>query len=145
MLKPSLMVLAIRAAQSTRDRRTAEGWVHFCITAAEEAFASVMENPPRVIRKDTAAEYLNKILREKREPEEVEYYEGDKLREVATTAAANAFRNNMPHVTGRRNAQAYIACVAAGVQRHYIAGGEARSLLYTAQLALTAARPSRAR
>jgi hypothetical protein len=75
----------------------------------------------------------------------MEKVKGPELDKLAQAAAAIAFRACMPHVTGRRNTQAYIACVAAGVQLKYITGTEARSLLYTAQLALAAARSSRAK
>ncbi len=53
-------------------------------------------------------------------------------------AASEAFKRCMPQLTGRRRAQAFIACVAVGAQRKYLNKGEASSLLYTAQLALSA-------
>jgi hypothetical protein len=145
----SLMRLAIWAVQEPSDRKTAESWVHFCLEAANEAYATVMENPPFITRENSAYEWLEELKRrEKGEQErdiERERASGDELKQEAHGAATIAFRACMPHVTGRRNAQAYIACVAAGVQRRYITGADARALLYTAQLALSAARPSRAR
>ena len=143
MQKPSLMLLAVHAVQEPRDRRTAEAWVYFCLKAADEAFSTAMENPPYVERENTAYEWLEELTG--RKTIERERKKGKELEASAHTAAAIAFRACMPHLTGRSKAQAYIACVAAGVQRRYICGAEARAMMYTAQLALSAARPSRAR
>jgi hypothetical protein len=144
MMRQSLTLLAIYAMQEPQDRRTAEAWVRFCIRAAEEAHAAVIENPPEAkigsVGKFMLADSLRRGI-----PVPTERLDGDKLDAVAREAAKVAFRACMPLVTGRRNTQAYIACVAAGVQLKYIEAVEARSLLYTAQLALTAARSSRAK
>ena len=152
--RTSLMRLAIAAAQAPHERTTAESWVMFCLKAADEAYAVVMENPPDDdprggSRAGSAYRYLEELKRELKGEEYVEpkreKLQGKELIEVAHGAAAEAFRACMPHVTGRLKAQAYIACVAAGVQRRYINGAEARALLYTSQLALSAARKSRAK
>lgn len=152
--RTSLMRLAIAAAQEPRTRATAESWVMFCLKAADEAYAVVMENPPDDDPREgspagNAYRYLEELKRELKgeeyvEPEK-EKMQGKKLIEAAHEAAAEAFRACMPHVTGRLKSQAYIACVAAGVQRRYINGTEARAMLYTSQLALSAARKSRAK
>jgi hypothetical protein len=63
---------------------------------------------------------------------------GEELIEAAEAAARLGFLGAMPRLTKRSNAQASIACVAVGVQRRYITGSEARTMLYTAQLALGA-------
>lgn len=143
MQKPSLMLLAVHAVQEPRDRRTAEAWVYFCLGAADEAYAAAMENPPYATGKNHAYELLEELKGNKQI--ERQRISGKELEESAHTAAAIAFRACMPHLTGRSKAQAYIACVAAGVQRRYITGAEARAMMYTAQLALSAARRSRAR
>lgn len=135
--------LAIQAMQSAKAPNNAESWVQFCIKAAAEAYAVVVDDPPLVVP-GSATKLVNKFHRQLGEPEEVEYESGASLHATAHAAATVAFRACMPHVTGRRNAQAFIACCAAGVQLHYIGGAEARSLLYTAQLALAASRSSRA-
>ncbi len=44
----------------------------------------------------------------------------------------------MPRLTGRKATQGYIACIAFGLQHGYFTGAEAKALLYSAQLALSA-------
>lgn len=44
----------------------------------------------------------------------------------------------MPMLTGRRRAQAYIACIAAGAQLGYIKADDAKTMFYAEQLALQA-------
>ena len=80
------------------------------------------------------------FLNETREPGEPEVSLGPPGHRTPAMidAGATAFRACMPKVTGRRNTQAYIACVAVGVQRRYLSGSESKALLYTAQLALAA-------
>jgi len=132
-----------RAIFATADDGPAssEEWVMYCLKAAAEAEAAVREAPrqmgsaERLLRElspeDDFAE-LNKVIADQREEE---------IREAGEVA----FRSCMPKLTGRRNTQAYIACVAAGVQKRYFSGSEAKALLYTAQLALTAHPSRRAR
>jgi hypothetical protein len=120
-----------------------EEWVMFCLDAADEAESSVRESPPAQAAEGTLA----RLLRETAEPGDPEYgrppgHDHAAVEEAARTAGAVAFRACMPKLTGRRCTQAYIACVAVGVQRNYFTGGEAKALLYTAQLALSA-HPSR--
>ncbi len=117
-----------------------ESWVHFCITAAEEAHAAVLQNPPLALDDRGEGERLiDEVLSHRTgEAYRPEPITGSALLAAANAAAATAFRCCMPKVTGRRNTQAYIACIAAGVARGYIAGKDARPLLYTAQLALQA-------
>lgn len=57
------------------------------------------------------------------------------------TSPAEAFLGAMPPLTNRLNTKAFIACLAAGLQRKYISAAEVKSLMYTAQLALMAHRP----
>jgi hypothetical protein len=121
---------------------TSEEWVLFCLKAADEAEATVRENPPR-----QSVGSAQKLLYDLAEPGDPEYGVDPELsasasREAELEAGAAAFRCCMPRLTGRRNTQAYIACVAAGLQRAYFTGSEAKALLYTAQLALSA-HPSR--
>jgi hypothetical protein len=125
------------------DPNSPESWVRFCIRAAAEAYEAVIENPPVYVsdRMPGPAELmLGKWAAEgkigKREPPAL--LTGKPLIAAAHAAAAVAFQCCMPKVTGRRQTQAYIACIAVGVQRQYIAGKDAKSLLYTAQLALQA-------
>jgi hypothetical protein len=124
---------AIYASQAAP--MTPEEWVLFCLNAADEAEASVRESPPA--RGMGSAE---KLLRELC-PEEswaLDAPDHAAVKEAAQEAGAAAFRACMPKLTGRRTTQAYIACVAAAVQRSYFTGSEAKALLYTAQLALSA-------
>ncbi len=122
---------------ATSEPRTPEEWVHLCITAADEAESAVADAPPDP---EDGSTMLVDFLNETRE-------EGDPIFEVAgrgrrtaamIDAGATAFRACMPKVTGRRNVQAYIACIAVGLQRKYVTGTESKALLYTAQLALAA-------
>ena len=113
-----------------------EEWVHLCITAADEAEASVNESPPAHVEGSAS-----RILRETTGPEDDEWepiLDFRAVREAARQAGAAAFRACMPRITGRRNTQAYVACVAAGLGRQYFSGPEARAALYVAQLALSA-------
>lgn len=63
---------------------------------------------------------------------------GEELIQAAEQAARIGYLGAMPRLTKRSNAQASIACIAVGVQQHYISAVEARAMLYTAQLALGA-------
>lgn len=174
----------IRAqAVSKAEADSPEAWVHFCTTAADEAYAAVLESPPVVQRElGSAQKMLLKLDRmeddanaprlwatlpdDERDraersgwtqagwdasqggllrgvkvgPVDAEYVQlhGAELSQAAHHAALVAFRACMPKLTGRRTTQAYIACVATGVQRGYFTGSESKALLYTAQLALSA-------
>ena len=127
---------AIYAA--TSPPMTVDEWVIFCSSAADEAEATVREAPPPT--KESSARRLLRELSEPGDPEFDEAPEIDEaaLRDAMREAGATAFRSCMPKLTGRRNTQAYIACVAVGVQRGYFNGSEAKALLYTTQLALSA-------
>jgi hypothetical protein len=115
---------------------SAEEWVIFCCTAADEAEATVRESPSP--REMGSAERLLRNLSPGEEFPELDRHNTRAEAEGIREAGAAAFRACMPKLTGRRMTQAYIACVAAGVQRHYFNGSEAKALLYTAQLALSA-------
>lgn len=111
-----------------------EEWVVFCLSAADEAEQSVRDSPPARTM-GSAEKMLRKLAPETFEEEDEE---NEATAEAVRQAGAAAFRACMPKITGRRNTQAYIACVAAGLQRSYFTGSEAKALLYTAQLALSA-------
>jgi len=124
------------------DPNSPESWVRFCVRAAEEAYEAVIENPPIAVSdriRGPAEKMLEKWARDSGKPEPPpELMTGKALIAAAHAAAAVAFMCCMPKVTGRRQTKAYIACIAVGVQRQYIAGKDAKPLLYTAQLALQA-------
>lgn len=126
------------------EPRTAEGWIHLCVTAADEAEAAAAELPdPNV---GEGHKMLIGFLNDDREPDEPEYVATTGRRTQAMLdAGAAAFSACMPKITGRRNAQAYIACVAVGLQRRYFTGADAKAMLYTVQLALSAHPSRRAR
>lgn len=164
----------IRAAAATfkGSGETIENWVQFCIKAADEAHAEVLENPPTVTIASTHDPLMEGLLKmgdlmseedhakhgatithnaeEYAESGSISGYEGraivgrtrpmdgEDLIAAANTAAAMAFRCCMPQLTGRRRAQAYFACAAAGLQRGYFKGAEAKAMLHSAQLALNA-------
>lgn len=53
-------------------------------------------------------------------------------------AASEAFVNAMPSLDNISNVRAFIACVAHGLKRGFLAAPQSRLLLYTAQLQLAA-------
>jgi len=59
---------------------------------------------------------------------------------VQHEAASEAYVGSLPEIDNIFAVRAFIAAVAAGVKRGYIAGPQARLLLYTAQLQLSAMR-----
>ena len=129
-----------------------EDAVFFCVTAAEEAFESVLHDPPaRVGREGRNVNAAEKLLRElsgkvySDEAERAELLAGDELLVAAKVAAAMAFRCCMPQLVNRQSVQCFIACVAAGMLHGYILGKEANALLFAAQGALSAMPKPRAR
>ncbi len=126
---------AIGIAQTKETPDSPEAWVDFCLSAAREAHQAAMESPPRVTLGPVATLLLEIAEEEIDRDPPIDH----KAAEAgAHNAARIAYRCCMPKLTGRRMTQAYIACVAAGVQYAYFSGAEATSLLYTAQLALAA-------
>ena len=151
----------IQAAIDDSIRETTESWVQFCVKAADEAYATIMEHPPKIISKSKADPLMLGLLRmgdvmshedHAKYGAEIthnadDYAAGKRhskrmddsdVKVAANAAAAMAFRCCMPQLTGRRRAQAYFACVAAGLQRGYFPGPEAKAMLHSAQLALNA-------
>jgi hypothetical protein len=59
---------------------------------------------------------------------------------VQMEAASDAYVSALPDLDNIYSVRSFIAAVAAGVKRGYIAGPQARLLLYTAQLQLSAMR-----
>jgi len=82
-----------------------------------------------------AVNFASKAAEEARR-EVLDSTEGD--RKQANIAASEAFKNNLPELSHIINVRLFIAVVAAGVKRGYIAAPDARLLLYTAQLQLAA-------
>jgi hypothetical protein len=110
----------------------------FCLKAGAEA-ANAVREAPRVM--GSAEKLLHELSPGEEFPELAAAIARNREAD-AREAAGAAFRSCMPKITGRRSTQAYIACIAAGVQHDYLTGAEAKALLYTAQLALSA-HPSR--
>jgi hypothetical protein len=113
-----------------------ETYVIGCLSAAAEAYAATIEQPPER-RGSTAmrALYQRASMGERLD-------DARAIEEAAQEAASQAFRAAMPTITNRRMAQAYIACACAGLAAKYLTGQDARAMLYGAQLAL-AAHPQR--
>jgi hypothetical protein len=139
------ITFAIQAGGSEHPE-SPESWVHFCVTAAEEAEDTISEADGVDLPSPTILK-LDRMMDKTKWPDIPQFAnseEYERWRAVqrpavnAKEAAAMAYKLCMPKLTGRRATQAYIACVAAGVQRGYFSGIEAKSLLYTAQLALSA-------
>lgn len=117
-------------------------WVDKCLAAARAAAEAVERNRPvrRPIIQEGADEFrpfderaaMEAIQRLSNEP--VEY-------QSPAEAASAAFLCAMPPLVDRAHTTAYIACVAAGLGHRYINALEAKSLMYSAQLALAAHRP----
>jgi hypothetical protein len=138
--------VSIGKMQRGRELETPEAWVHFCCTAAEEAYQAAMDDPiltPELHldvmqqgKGESTPAFLLRTL--EKEPKPFEQLDVAAMEAAAHEAAGVAFRMCMPRLVGRRTTQAFIACVAVGVQRGYILGRDAKSLLYTAQLALSA-------
>jgi hypothetical protein len=139
--------IAVSISASSGKPDSPATWVGFCIKAAEEAKAAVLNDPPYYpnnrerAKAMFAASLPAGVMQIFKDPAPVAM-SGDDLTAAAWSAATAAFRCCMPQLTGRRAVQAYIACIAAGVQYKFLSGGDARALLYNAQLAL-AAFPSR--
>lgn len=57
---------------------------------------------------------------------------------VQDAAAAEAYLNNLPTLDTVSSIRTYVACIAHGVKRGYLAAPQARLLLHAAQLALAA-------
>jgi len=53
-------------------------------------------------------------------------------------AAQAAWQACLPELTGRGEVRAYIACIAWGLHARILSADEAKTMLYTAQLALAA-------
>ena len=117
-----------------------EAWIHFCVTAAEEAAAEVLRNPPLdTTPKGTAEQMYDTFLeRNGKQPVGTTHLEGRELEQAAQAAGSAAFMCCLPPLTGRRNIQAYIGCITAGMQRRWIDGRDGSKLLYPCQLALSA-------
>lgn len=156
------LVSTIHAAVVADRGESIAGWVQFCLRAGDEAYTSVMEDPPIITTKTSQDPAMLGLLRmgDAFNEDDHERYgapiesnsalylasklttrkpmEGTELEAHAHLAASVAFRCCMPQLTGRRRAQAYFACVAAGLQRGYFPGHEAKAMLHSAQLALNA-------
>jgi hypothetical protein len=118
-------------------------WVETCLAAARAAAEAVAANQPvrRPIVTDgvdgfdesAAQEALDRLSHAP-----VEW-------QTPAEAASAAFLCAMPPLVDRSHTTAYIACVAAGLGHRYISALEAKSLMYSAQLALAAHRPRQRR
>lgn len=135
-------VLRLVLAYAAPASETVDAWVRFCQKAAEEAEAMVRENPPVSYNRDRITDWTWAERAAGREPPAVTPdcapLVGRHLDEAARVAALAAYRASLPMLTGRRRAQAYIACIAAGAQLGYIKGDDAKPMFYAAQLALQA-------
>ena len=119
---------------------TAEWWVQKCLDAAEAAAERATTNPDAetgmpVYDKegDVDIAQVEKWLKWA--------MGGGRGRQTVQEAASAAFLCEMPPLVSRGHTKAFIACVAAGVGHKYLTPLEAKSLMYSAQLALSAFRP----
>lgn len=154
---PTIQAVAVGAAVaralSSDNPQTIDEWVAHCNKAADAAAEAIRLNPP--IRAEEQPGAIQAFLLENEDPadplpnwchhDQPEPISGPELEEQAAAAAAEAFKASMPMLTTRRATTAYIACTAVALQRGFVTAAEGRSLLYTAQLALTAhkSRPRR--
>lgn len=131
MTLPPAVVAYIIAASDPYDKQPIDA-ISFAQKAADEAYSANLEGEP-------SETPLNDLLRRMSGHEAVQSGRPSKSAlEAAHTAASEAYRANLPQLTSRTNTKAYIACVAYGQARRYIAAAEARGMLYNAQLALAA-------
>lgn len=123
-------------------------WVEQCLAAARAAAkaveaANVERNTEKVrmpkLHPDGQVEW------DVGEEIELPVFGGHKERKNAAEAASAAYLAAMPPLVDRAHTTAYIACVAAGLGHRYISAQEAKSLMYSAQLALAAHRPRQRR
>jgi hypothetical protein len=110
-------VIGYAAAMELGGADSVQGWINFATTAALEAMMAVTEDG------DDDAE---------------DEQPGGALYRRRRMAGSSAFGMCMPPITSRKRAQAYIACVAAGLGYGFLTEGKARAMLYTGQLALAA-------
>lgn len=134
-------VLRLVLAYAAPESESVDAWVRFCQKAADEAAAAVRENPPRSFSHRDVLAWHHAEQEEGRGagplPDSAPLV-GRSLEEAVRVAALIAYRSSLPMLTGRRRAQAYIACIAAGAQLGYIKGDDAKPMFYAAQLALQA-------
>jgi len=132
--------LTIRAAADTSGGP--EDWAHLCITAAQEAYAAALSEPPAIERSD-AERMFDELATAGGAKPGPSHLSGSALSAAAHAAAAAAFRCCMPQLTNRRSVQCFVACTTTGLLRGYLDGRTSNALLYAAQAALTA-HPKRA-
>lgn len=130
-------VLRLVLAYAAPASETVDAWVRFCQKAAEEAESAVRESPPHTYNRDGIHDWMRSAGHEGATPDSAPLV-GWRLDEAARVAGLAAYRASLPMLTGRRRAQAYIACIAAGAQLGYIKGDDAKPMFYAAQLALQA-------
>ena len=127
-------------------RETARWWVEQCLAAARAAAEAVEAgNVERSHERVRLPKLLPAGKVEWETGEEIEVPALNSRRENAAEAASTAFLAAMPPLVDRAHTTAYIACVAAGLGHRYINALEAKSLMYSAQLALAAHRPRQRR
>ena len=117
-------------------------WVEQCLAAARAAAeaARADQDKERFITAKMPLLHENGTIEwEKGREIQIKQHNG-KGRDPQEAASA-AFLCAMPPLVDRAHTTAYIACVAAGLGHRYINALEAKSLMYSAQLALAAHRP----
>ena len=140
---------SIQATAARPDAESEDAWIFFCGTAADEAYAAVLRDPPPAPARARGS--IDRLLEDLGEPldgeiiadEPPEPMTGDALKQAAHSAAAFAFLANLPPLTNRRRIRAYIACLAIAITRSYVTTAVGNKLLYAAQTALSA-HPKRA-
>jgi len=121
-------------------------WVEQCLAAARAAAEAVASTNVERSKETVRMPKLHPDGQVEWEVgEEVEVPVLGSRRENVAEAASAAFLAAMPPLVDRAHTTAYIACVAAGLGHRYIGALEAKSLMYSAQLALAAHRPRQRR
>lgn len=132
-------------ALSAAQPRTPGQWVAHCRHAAATAAARLHADPPMQGGDEpTSEETLSRWLSEVSQLDQPtsRLMHGQELEQAARAAAGAAFRASMPLLTSKAATRAYIACCAAGCQDGHLSSMEAKTLLYNAQLALSAYKPA---
>ena len=125
-------------------RETPTWWIAQCQSAADEAYQAGVES----VAAAPVPDLIQSLMAQPVGPGQEDIWAARRSGVVSTEAseagrcaASFAWQAAMPAPVDRATTKAFIACVAAGLQRRYIAPLEGKTLMYSAQLALAAYRP----
>ena len=125
-------------------RETPTWWIARCQSAADEAYQAGVES----VAASEVPDLIQSLMAQPVGPGQSDAWShrrsgtvSAEASEAGRCAASYAWQATMPAPVDRASTKAFIACVAAGLQRRYITPLDGKSLMYSAQLALAAYRP----